>query len=1048
MSSWVGAWLRGNDGDEEMKEETTESTPAVVPSAEELRRKRLERLQQLQAQKENEATDHPASVPTPSVAPSVVTAPVVAATPPPEPVKPKCVEKKRSASQPRSYINDMLQRILQLTLSSTTAAANDKYMYLRAFAEQTGETELKPGNVSEILYSRIIVDPVHLSGTAQPVATLQYLEQCYYRCRDEYQSLQSTYLRLPANEKQEAEQCVASLREMCLNYSVTSLTEPDMFPFEAGTLNQEALEKILRAQAHPLTGEFIEGLVNELDQNGHVFPIFAPIFQKLLSELFMINPPSLMSNFYDNMFLITTLCRVKALAGVFTSIPGFLLMPGAPFTGRRLQDATALGLLLRFSTTQDPAIQQMFANITKRTKVDVDNSVVAIRSKLATVQNGNAELFKLLLKAGGNTREQVLVWLEQALTTNAERAKENPDAVITSSPGTMINLVMVLLRLCGPFLPPQSKKSNLVNADFLGIQSGVFPADVTRLLGNSEGQAAGADDRVAANAADFNFITRCYFITARAMHLGPVAIMGQYMRLLRQVSFFQSRMNDNADPRMRAHFESLVSSKFIMDAEILHPDLIHEMIRFSLLTCSVVNAICLNGASPDTLTLPLPDPSTLPPTHPLRFVPEHLVDDVLSTLIFVARMQPKDLNTFPLDELLRTILIFLSSPAYVRSPHLRAKMSEVLFHIFLPSEESDGRQTAGTAFGVHLLTTNELAQTHLAPCLLALYGDVEHTGFYEKLEHRYNIACLLKYLWKLPGHKPAFLKISGEKENFVKFAHGLMNHINGLVTDALISLPEIKILQEEMQDVARWMALDESVREQKQSLLAEKERTVTSSLQLANETIHMMSYLTSEIQEPFIKMPELEERLVSMLNSVLVKLAGPRGVELKVNNPEQYKFRPKEMLREIVETLLHFANYESFQKAVAGNGYYDGPVFRKSVMIVRRTQLLPAEDLDRFELFVTQVESVAQDLVNLEEALGEIPDEFLDPLVFTLMKDPVILPTSGKTMDRSSISQHLMNDQSDPFTRAPLTVSELVPNTELKTKIETWIKEQQQALKQ
>ncbi|GLE08765.1 hypothetical protein PINS_up020180 [Pythium insidiosum] len=1068
MSGWVSSWLRGGDGDNGDNEEKKESeAPAVVPSADEIRRKRLERLRQLELQQQQnqqtevanaassaaarddedvEMKEVPKKEPEKVVKAAPAPVPVPVITPAPE--KPKPVQKKKSGgSTPRSYVNDMLQRLLQLTLSPVVAAANDKYLLMPSPDESIEDTsELTIDNYSEVLYARVVMNPMDLTGTSQPVATLQYLEQCFYRCRDELQALHSSYLRLPETEKQSAEKCIVSLREMCINYSVTCLTEPDMFPFEIGSLNSDALEKIVRTQAHALTPEYLEALAAGLEQSGDtalVFQVFGPVFQKLLSELFMINPPSLMSGFYNNMHLITVLCRIKILAGVFTSMPGFLLMPGAPFTGRRLQDATALGLLLRFSTDQDPAIQQMFTNVTKRTKVDVDNSITAIRNKLSTVQNGGAEVVKLLLKAGGQAREQVLSWLEQALAVNAERAKENPNALITSSSGMMLNLAMIMLKLCGPFMPPESKKSNLINSTFVTIKSDVFPYDVTRLLGQAE-RAAGdsTDDRQDGSVSSFNFITRCYFLTVRSIHLGPVAMIGQYMRLLRQLSFFQSRMNDNADPRMRAHFDSLVAAKFIMDAEILHPDLLHEMIRFALLSSSVINSMCLNDAA--DLQLPLPDPASLGPSHPLKYVPEHLVEDVCSILIFVARVQPKALNAFQLDDLLRMILIFLSSPAYVRSPHLRAKMGELLFYIFLPPEETDAQQTAGAPFGVHLLTTDVTAQAHLAPCLLALYGDVEQTGFYEKLEHRYNIACLLKYLWKIPSHKPAFVKISTDRENFVKFAHGLMNHINSLVTDALIGLPEIKTLQEEMQDVARWMALDESVREQKQSLLSEKERTVTSSLQLANETIHMMSYLTSEIQEPFVKMPELEERLVSMLSSVLVKLAGPRGVELKVNNPEQYKFRPKEMLREIVETLLHFASYESVQRAVASNGYYDSVVFRKCVTILRRTQLVSTEDIDRFEAFVDRVEAASKELVNLEETLGDIPEEFLDPLVFTLMKDPVLLPTSGKTMDRPCITQHLLNDQSDPFTRAPLTVQDLVPNTELKAKIEAWIKEQQQ----
>lgn len=38
-----------------------------------------------------------------------------------------------------------------------------------------------------------------------------------------------------------------------------------------------------------------------------------------------------------------------------------------------------------------------------------------------------------------------------------------------------------------------------------------------------------------------------------------------------------------------------------------------------------------------------------------------------------------------------------------------------------------------------------------------------------------------------------------------------------------------------------------------------------------------------------------------------------------------------------------------------------------------------------------------------EEASAEAPDHFLDPIMSTLMEDPVILPSSRQTVDRSTI---------------------------------------------
>jgi len=50
-----------------------------------------------------------------------------------------------------------------------------------------------------------------------------------------------------------------------------------------------------------------------------------------------------------------------------------------------------------------------------------------------------------------------------------------------------------------------------------------------------------------------------------------------------------------------------------------------------------------------------------------------------------------------------------------------------------------------------------------------------------------------------------------------------------------------------------------------------------------------------------------------------------------------------------------------------------------------------------------------------------------DPLMMTLMRDPVILPTSGKVMDRAVIMRHLLNSDTDPFNRQPLTTDMLKP---------------------
>ena len=56
-----------------------------------------------------------------------------------------------------------------------------------------------------------------------------------------------------------------------------------------------------------------------------------------------------------------------------------------------------------------------------------------------------------------------------------------------------------------------------------------------------------------------------------------------------------------------------------------------------------------------------------------------------------------------------------------------------------------------------------------------------------------------------------------------------------------------------------------------------------------------------------------------------------------------------------------------------------------------------------------------------KELPDNLPDEFLDPLLFTPIKHPIILPESKIIMDRAVIEAHLVENCYDPFNRQPLT---------------------------
>lgn len=112
---------------------------------------------------------------------------------------------------------------------------------------------------------------------------------------------------------------------------------------------------------------------------------------------------------------------------------------------------------------------------------------------------------------------------------------------------------------------------------------------------------------------------------------------------------------------------------------------------------------------------------------------------------------------------------------------------------------------------------------------------------------------------------------------------------------------------------------------------------------------------------------------------------------------------------------------------------YKHEVFVQAANILRTAQgsATSEDNVMRFEIFVTTVADSARKAQQREEEMGDVPDEFLDPIMQTLMIDPVILPTSGQTMDRSVITRHLLSDPRDPFNRAALSEAQLKPSMDV-----------------
>ena len=112
-------------------------------------------------------------------------------------------------------------------------------------------------------------------------------------------------------------------------------------------------------------------------------------------------------------------------------------------------------------------------------------------------------------------------------------------------------------------------------------------------------------------------------------------------------------------------------------------------------------------------------------------------------------------------------------------------------------------------------------------------------------------------------------------------------------------------------------------------------------------------------------------------------------------------------MTKITDTYVHFSKYQEFIDAVARDERsYRDDILEKTVLILKKIDRRDEKNIERFEEFRIKAKESSAQMSNLEQDLGEIPDEYCDPLMSTLMEDPVKLP-SGHVVDRKTIRKDI-----------------------------------------
>jgi ubiquitin conjugation factor E4 B len=469
-------------------------------------------------------------------------------------------------------------------------------------------------------------------------------------------------------------------------------------------------------------------------------------------------------------------------------------------------------------------------------------------------------------------------------------------------------------------------------------------------------------------------------------------------------------------------------------AVLLDPEFLDACYRFYNFTCVWLVRTAMGGTGNRPNILPLATP-------PKSFsaLLESIFEDVIEFLLFYFTHYPRiDKAVGFFDDIMAFLVTFISSSEFVKNPYLRGRFIEVL-GLFTPRQ----LKTLGLAtLRFDPFESSTLAQHFLGPSLIRFYVDVEITGastqFYDKFNARFYVSLVMRHIWPLKSYRESFSNAFADSNLFLGFTNMLINDSIYLLDESFSKLMKIR-KNEELMASPEWSTTpvlrQREIEQDHQAI----ERTVKIYLLLGRETTRMLHYITRDFAKHFMR-PELRDRLAAMLNYFLVQLAGPNHQSLRVKNLEKYNFKPKWLLKKIATTYLNFVGFEEFPSAVAKDGRsFNFQIFEDAGKLLQRTKTIPDETYSKYSAFINRAKEEAKSQERLNEKLEDAPDRFLDPILQTLMTDPVKLPTSNVTVDRVTITRHLLSTPLDPFNRAPLSIDQLIPDVELKAEIDKWL---------
>lgn len=461
----------------------------------------------------------------------------------------------------------------------------------------------------------------------------------------------------------------------------------------------------------------------------------------------------------------------------------------------------------------------------------------------------------------------------------------------------------------------------------------------------------------------YNFTTESFYLLLHAIRTCFVPLLSIYKRLKRESMFFSNVSTQSTVKQKIKEIKSIIYDKYTLRCI----DEFYEILSYVIVENKISNL--------------------------------NINDDIFNDMSMYLLNRFDNNYEIKNDNLIKLLTRIIGTDEYISNPYIRTSYISIV-----------GLYIENKFFDID----NEEFKNNIIEGLINIFIFLEKHS--DNISSRLKIAKLFTYLGKNFDSFNIDNLVQNKTYKMKKF---LLYVLNACSTTLDISLKFIESINNMRNNIFI------------SNIISKKISALKSGVSAINQYVDIILFLSkcsnkNEILNMLLS-DELKHCFVSTINRLITefKFDGKYFYMPNVLTPGAFvtnnKVSTEKLIIKLMKTCVNFENKDLLDALIKNIDYFD----LDNYTLIASNDKMSTKLGDSYPKFLNNLLQTIYNSSFEEDNKDndvEIPDEFIDPMICTLIKDPIMLPKTKPIFERSSIVRWILQNEIHPMTKEKLTI--------------------------